>query len=1053
MNRFLLLLIIVAGNLTLYAQNTTTKGVVSDAGGEPLMGVSVSIKGVGKGRSTGVDGSYTISTSNADAILVFSYIGYKTTEEPVNGRTTINVKLATDTKTMNEVVVIGYGTVKRKELTGAISSVKGEELSKVPVQNVASALAGRIAGVQVTAADGTPGSNPSITIRGGGSITQSNEPLYVIDGIPQTNGLGFLDPMDVESMDVLKDASATAIYGARGANGVILVTTKQPKAGKLALSYDMYFGAKDITKTLPVLNPYQYTLLQYEKSLGNATEEAKFLSNYGAFADLQSLYGDKAGVNWQDQLFGGTSNSQYHKFGVGGGSKETRFNFFYSHNNDEGIMLNSGSKKNVAKLNVTHNAGKKLRVTGIVNYSDQNTFGVGTREGNTRFNQLQNVFQFRPTFGLKGTDADLIGMEEDPYLQDDSGNTLQNPIINALSQQRSSANKILNLNAAVDYELFKNITYRGLVGLRTSGTKTKIFNDSRSVNAKRSGGPNGSIAQSDRNDWNYSNTLTYSNVFNQVHKLDVLVGQEQLYSQSENFSASSNRFPDQSLGLDDLSQGVLPGIPTSFSEDEKMFSLFSRANYTYKGRYIFSASLRADGSSKFGSDNKYGYFPSGAFAWRVIEEDFMKKIPVISDLKLRLSVGVAGNNRIPNYLSQALFQSGYYPLNNENVISVGSRTLPNPDLKWEKTRTQNIGVDVGFFNQRIQLTVDAYDNRTTDLLLNADVPNLSGYSTMLINVGATSNRGIEFTLNTVNLKDAGGFSWNTTFNMGFNYNKVISLTSGNQFMYGAASWGGLQEKDYIIRVGGAVGKMFGYKSNGLYQVNEFDYNPTTKVYTLKTGIPFDANNVPKPGFLKLVDQTGDGKINSDDRVVIGNANPNFIGGMNNTFSYKGIDLSVFLNWSYGNDVYNANKLNMSQTNLDYKNAFAYVANRWMSIDAAGQRVTDPVALAALNEGKTIPLYNGAGTGLRLYDQMIEDGSFLRISNVSLGYTLPKAWLSKVKVSGARIYVTGYNLHTFTKYSGYDPEVSTANSTGLTPGVDFGAYPRTRSFVAGVNVSF
>ncbi|TZF86100.1 TonB-dependent receptor (plasmid) [Pedobacter sp. BS3] len=1058
MKLFYLLLMLIPGTGALYAQQVRVNGKVTDASGEPLIGVGVMEKGTTHGVSSDQNGNYALSVSSPNATLVFSYIGYQKSEVKVNSHSTINVTMKLEMKSMEEVVVVGYGTVKRKDLTGAVSSVKGEDLDKVPVQNVASALAGRLAGVQVNTTEGAPGADISITIRGGGSITQSNEPLYVIDGIPQTDGLSFLDPTDIESIDVLKDAAATAIYGARGANGVVLVTTKQAKAGKTAVTYDMYYGSKKVNNMLPVLDPYQYTVLQYERSLGDATKLASFTSNYGTFDQLESLYGNRAGVNWQDEVFGRSANSQYHKIGISGGDKATRFGFFYSYNNDQGTMINSGARKNVAKLTLNHTASKKLKASASVNYSQQNTFGIGSSEGNTYFNQLQNIITYRPTYGIKGSDDDLVNMDEDPILDEVSGNTLQNPLVNAESQTREVINKTLYLNGTLDYQIINHLTYRGLVGVRSYTARTNMFYDNRSVTAKRNGGPQGSINDLTRSSWNYSNTLTYSNLFNKVHKLDVLVGQEQSYLKSNYIRTTATAFPGSTLGLDNLSEAAT-FVAASGTEDEKIISFFSRVNYAYKDKYLLAASIRADGSSKFGSGNKFGYFPAVSAAWRIMQEDFMKNVKVLSDLKLRLSVGTSGNNRIDNYSSLALLTTGNYPLNNTNNVTVGANTLPNPALKWEQTRSTNIGLDVGVLNQRIQLTVDAYKNVTKDLLLNAEVPNLTGYTTMLINAGSTSNKGLEFTLSSINIRNK-DFRWTSNFNIAFNRNKVLALTSGNSFMYASSNWGVLTESDYIIRVGQPLGQMFGYQSNGLYQVDDFTYDPATKYYYLKPGIAKDPNNIvnattqsPGPGYLKLVDRTGEGSITADDRTVIGNANPKFTGGLTNTLSYKNFDLSVFLNWSYGNDVYNANKLYASQTNLDYRNTYSYVANRWISIDATGQRVTDPATLAALNGGKTVPVYNGAGTSLKFYDQMVEDGSFLRINNISLGYTIPKKVLSKIHAGNLRVYVTGYNLYTFTKYSGYDPEVSTRNSTRLTPGVDFGAYPRSRSFVAGANLSF
>ncbi len=1048
----LLLLFIISGAAVLHAQQLKVTGKVTDAAsGEPLPGVSVFEKGTGRGAVSDLKGNYTLGIASSGSVIVFTYIGYKRVETVAGSRSVINTQLQADVKTMDEIVVVGYGTVKRKDLVGAVSSVKGEDLEKAPVQDIASALAGRLAGVQVNTSEGAPGAGISITIRGGGSITQSNEPLYVIDGIPQTDGLNFLDPTDVESIDVLKDASATAIYGARGANGVVLVTTKQGKAGKTAVTYDMYYGSKEVTGMLPVLDPYQYTVLQYERSLGDAAKLASFTANYGAFDQLESLYAGRPGINWQDELFGGSANSQYHKIGISGGDKATRFGFFYSYNNDQGTMVNSGAKKNVAKLTLNHTASKKLSASANVNYSQQDTRGIGSSEGNTYFNQLQNILTYRPTYGLKGDDEDLVNMEEDPILDDVSGNTLQNPLINALSQQKQVLNKTLFMNGTLDYLIVDHLSYRGLASATNVFSKTNLFYDSRSVTAKRNGGPQGSIYDLTRSSWNYSNTLTYSNLFNEIHKLDVLVGQEQNYLKNNYVRTTATAFPQSTLGLDNLSEAAT-FVAESEKEDEKLLSFFSRVNYAFKDKYLFAASIRADGSSKFGSGNKFGYFPSVSAAWRIIQEDFMRNVSVFSDLKIRASLGTSGNNRIDNYSSLALLTTGNYPLNNSNNVTVGANTLPNPALKWEQTRSENIGLDIGVFNQRIQLTVDAYKNKTKNLLLNAEVPSLTGYSTMLINAGSTSNKGLEFTLNTLNIRNS-NFRWASNFNMAFNRNKVLGLTSGNPFMYASSNWGVLTESDYIVKVGESLGQMFGYRSAGLYQVDDFTYDAATKKYTLKEGIAYDPNNSPQPGYIKLVDQTGEGSVTADDRVVIGNANPKFTGVFTNNFSYRNFDLSVFLNWSYGNDVYNANKLYNSQTNLDYRNTYAYIGDRWISVDASGQRVTDPAALVALNEGKTVPVYNGAGTAVKFYDSMVEDGSFLRINTVSLGYTLPGKVLSKIHARKLRVYITGYNLHTFTNYTGYDPEVSTRNSTRLTPGVDFGAYPRSRSFVAGANLSF
>lgn len=1050
MKRTIFLFLLLATCKVMYGQSTiTVKGVVTDLQNLPMPGATVSEKGTKNSTVTSFDGVYQINVK-PDATLIFTFLGAKPKEEQVKNRTIINTKLLDDTNNLDEVVVVGYGTKTRKNLTGAISSVKGDELAKIPVQNVAQALQGRIAGMQVTMPDGTPGSEPSLRIRGGTSITQSNEPLYVVDGVAQTGGLGFIDPMDVESMDILKDASSTSIYGAQGANGVVLVTTKKAKGGKLTLSYDTYGGIKTIAKEIPVMNPYQYVQLMYEGVLDDPARLQKFENNYGTFNELQDLYKNRKGINWQDEVFGNAVESQYHKISISGGQNDTKYNAFYSVNDDQGIMLGSGSVKNIAKLAVTNNISKKFTVNAIVNYSNQKITGLSTQEGgNTRLNMLQNLLQYRPTIGKNGSDEDLKYLVVDP-LDNQSSPTFQSPIITIDSQKREAVNKSLNMSMQLEYYITPDLVYRGLVSYTDSSNKSKYFNDGNGIQAIRSGGPNGGVTHNISTRLNYNNVLTYSKNFGANHKFDATIGQEYIYNYAEGITATASAFPDVNLGWDKLQLGTIAGIPTTFAEDDKLLSFFGKANYSFKNRYLFSASLRADGSSKFGTENQWGYFPSASAAWRIIEEDFMRSVPVFSDLKIRLSYGEAGNNRIANYAALGIFNSGSYPLNNQVNITAFQNNLPNPYLKWEATKSTNIGFDLGFFKQRIALTTELYENRSKDLLYNTRVPASSGFKKQFQNIGATSNKGIEFTLNTVNIKND-NFIWNTTFNIAFNKTKVLSLSEGETSLITNSY---TDKNDYILQVGNPVGTMYGYVSDGLYQVSDFNYNPTLNTYTLKSGVVSD-NLVVQPGFIKFKDISGpngvpDGVINDLDRTTIGNANPKYTGGLNNTFSYKGIDLSVFLDFTVGNDIYNANVLNNSRLNFENLNSLAIYADRWTSVNAAGQRVTNPDELAALNVGKTNPVYNGNTTG-RLYSDIIEDGSFLRINNVSLGYTLPKEWLKKSKISNLRIYFTAYNLYVFTKYTGYDPEVSVLNNA-ITRGVDFSAYPRSKSFVTGLNIS-
>lgn len=1050
MKRLLLIFLFLCYLLPVSAQDGTVRGVIRDETNQPIPGVTVREKGTSNVTVSAANGTYRIKVK-AGASLQFRYLGFKPQERKVGTRTTIDVTLQDDINTLNEVVVVGYGQkTSRKELTGSISSVSGQELASVPVQNVAQALQGRVAGLQVTTDSGEPGEAPKITIRGGTSISQSNEPLYVVDGVPQTDGLNFLDPTDIESIDALKDAASTALYGARGANGVILVTTRGAKSGKTTLNYEGYIGVRKISKYLPVLTPLQYVNYIYEGNYTDPTNSDRLSRRYGTYDTFEQTYGNRPGIDWQKETMGETAMSQYHKFSIAGG-KETKYNLFYSRNINDGLLKYSGANKDIAKLMITNAIGKKAVVTGIVNYSSQYVYGSGGTEygGNARLSMLQNLLQYRPVSGKDDNDFDLINDTLDEF--DDPGNpAFQSPLIAIRSRQNQVRTRSLNANVTARYNITKKITYNGLVSFTNQFRKTSQFITAENITALRTGGPSGSISEDFIKRLSYNNVINYSNTFSKVHKLDVAIGQEYLYNYREGFGASASRFPVANNGIYDLGAGTVPGFPSSFAEDDKMFSLFTRANYSYKRRYLFSASLRRDGSSKFGSENLYGYFPAASAAWRIIEEPFMKASRVFSDLKLRVSYGTSGNNRIANYAALGVFGSGYYGLGNQVVPTVSQLNLSNPFLKWETVVQKNIGLDLGLFKQRITLTAEVYENLSKDLLYNSRIPASTGFTTQLRNIGKTSSRGVELTLNTANIRNK-DFSWNTNLNLTINRTKVLQLNGSEDFLL-STSFSSMN--DYILKVGQPVGVMYGYLSDGLYQPEDFDYNESNNTYRLKTGVLRDQAAL-RPGYAKYKDLSGpdgtpDNVIDDYDRTIIGNANPKLLGGINNTFKYKNIDLGIFLNFSLGNDIYNGNLMQNLTRAGDFNSSLAYHADRFTYIDkATGTVITDQSQLAAVNKGKTKATINGYGN--KVSDRVIEDGSFLRINNVNLGYTLPQKWIKAVKLSNARVYLTAYNLHVFTKYSGYDPEVSVLNNP-LARGLDFSAYPRGRFFVAGINVS-
>lgn len=1073
----LLLLFIVISGTHVQAQNHAVTGKVVDDQGYEAIGATVMIKGSSTGIVTNLDGIFEIEVPNPRTdVLVFSYVGMETQEVPVNGQYVINVTFEPSTVMLDEVVSIGYGTTKRRDLTGAVSSISGADIGRVPVTDVTQALAGKVAGMTVTQSDGSPGASVSIRVRGGLSITQDNEPLYVIDGFPTDDGLIGIDPGDIASIEVLKDASATAIYGARGGNGVILITTKQGSQGKPTINYDVYYGIKKMTNKMDLLSVEDFVLLEYERAmLGGASEISKFASIYGdgfvgetvnqenlynnmynIHSTINSVYGDRPGIDWQGLIFDDSNPiAQNHRINVTGGTDTNTYLASYSYSDDDGIMKDSGFKRHNLRLNYMQKMSSKLRLTTNVAYTDEETTGLGSLSEQSYFSRMQHIIQYRPTIGKNRDDMDLILYQNDPITDDDSGNQMQNPIVSIENEERARRNQILQLNANLTYELLKDLTYRGNIGYRKRMYEEDMFYQYASRQAINAGAPWGFKLFRDYNVLNYNNTLSYRKRLPNRHNLDFMLGQEYRKEDYNYLRVDARNFPKENFGLEDMSLGETPDKPQTDRNSQTLISFFGRVNYNFRDKYLATFTMRADGSSKFGTNNKWGYFPSGSVAWRINEEGFLKDLDELSNLKLRLSYGATGNNRIGTFLSLSRMNSSWQTFNNETQASYLSSQLPNPDLKWETNISRNLGLDIGLFDQRLQLVVDLYSNVTSDLLLASRVPLISGYSTTMKNIGKTRNNGIELTINTVNVQTR-DFYWETAFNISTNSNKVVALTDVDYFTTrsGWASVSEFNEDDYIIKVGDALGSMYGYKWSGLYTVDDFDYNPTTKTYTVKEGVAYDPDNYPKPGFNKFENiDDSDNVINSSDKQIIGNAAPDYYGGITNTLQYKQLDLSFSFNFSIGNDVYNANSMYFTKMNNRYRNALGSVANRFTYINDGGENVYHfPDELKAINEDNTEASIDGS-SNLKFHSNYIEDGSYLRLNNVTLGYTLPSDILSKIKISSARLYMSGYNLLLFTKYSGFDPEVNARPNGGLTPGVDWGAYPRSLNFVVGLNLTF
>ena len=1050
------------------AQSQKITGKVSDSKtGEGLPSVSVMLKGTKTGTTTNEKGEFSISIADKKSkSLIISFIGYVLQEVSIGNQSNIDVQLQEDVQMLEEVVAIGYGnSVNRRDLTSSVSSVGAKQLKDIPLTNAAEALTGRLAGVRVTTSEGAPGADIQIRVRGGGSITQDNSPIYVVDGIQVENALNFISPQDIESIDVLKDASSTAIYGARGANGVVIITTKSGKGGKTTVSYNGSAGVRQIFKKLDVMSPYNFVRWQYERGRGDTQQETSFANQYGTYESINQ-YKTITPIDWQEEVFGRQAKYQNHNVIVNGGNASTNYNLSLTANKEEGILLQSDFDRYLATFKMDHKASEKLKLGFNVRYSDQAISGGGTSGSGTKStNRLRHSVQYRPFLATANEEIDFF--DEALYVSG-GGQALINPIAITEAEYRKAYTKAINLSGYFSYNILKNLTFKTTVGFDNNDTKTNLFFSKITGTARNFASlPVASIFQQNAITINNSNTLQYTKKFNKAHDFSVLVGQEIYQNAAKSTTIETRYFPsdisaDQALanmGLGSPPTGAAQARPISNeTPPNRLFSIFGRATYGYKDKYLATVSVRSDRSSKFKYDNGALVFPSATVAWRFSEESFLKGNKFITDAKLRIGYGVAGNNRIGDLLYQQLYGvTGEYALNHNVLPGYAPVALANENLKWESNVSQNVGLDLSFLNNRFQLTLDAYKNSGQDLLLAVAIPPTSGYSSQIKNLGSTTNKGLEMQLNAYIFRKK-DFTWNANFNISTNKNTVTSLGTVSQLTRNSGWQGSDGTDDYLVKVGQPTGLMYGFVTDGYYKIEDFTYNATSTTpagfYTLKPGIAVNSvYGIPQPGMLKWKDIDGDGLVTADkDRTIIGNANPKFIGGLNNQIAYKDFDMSVFVNWVVGNDIYNANKIEMTDGSLPSLNMLKFMENRWTNISDAGVVVTDPTALAALNANATI------WSPVRvqrywLHSWAVEDGSFLRVNNVTLGYTLPNNVLKKIKVSKFRAYVTVNNLATFTKYTGYDPEVNTRRSDPLTQGVDFAGYPRAKTWVAGINLTF
>lgn len=1049
-----------------FSQETgkTVTGVVRNNNGEPLPGVSVTIKGTSTASITGSDGIYSIRVPSERTTLVFSYVGMTSQEQPVTGKNAVNIILSTAAGGLDDVVVIGYGTVRKKDATGSVAKVNVTDMQKAPVRSFEEALAGRVAGVQVSSTDGQPGDALNIIIRGSNSVTGNNSPLYVIDGFPiESPNNNVLNPAEIESIDVLKDASATAIYGARGANGVIIITTKRGKPGPSVVTYNGYYGFSNVTKRMDVMSPYDFVGMQLE--INPTLNTPIYLTGTKSLEDYRNING----TDFQNELFkrGAFSN---HYLSITGGNTNTRYTISGSLTNQDGVVIASAFKRGQGRVTLDQTVSDKFKVGINTNYTYSESNGTTPRNqtsaigGNdTRFNLLQNMWAYRPVTGNDSLDAAaaLLNEFEDPGAI--LGDARVNPISSAKNEYNRRVNNTFVANVYAEYSLTKDLKLRVTGGANLSKGRNEVFNNSKTrggsplTSQGQANGINGSLAIIESNDYVNENALTYTKRFNRNHTLTALVDYSIQYNFSRTTGFSAIKVPNEGLGMSGLDEGTVSGT-TSNSADYGLQSFLGRINYSLFNKYLFTASFRADGSSKFAPDgpNQYGYFPSGAFAWKLGEENFIKEIEAISSAKIRASYGVTGNNRIGpyDYLSRITTNTSnaYYTFGNTLTQGFNISALGNKDLKWESTGQFDLGLELGFFKDRILFEADVYRKRTYDLLLTTPIAPGSGFTSITANVGKTQNQGIEFSLNTINVKNK-TFSWNSSFNIAFNHNKILALNGSADNIISIVGGQGnalANVPGYIAKVGKPISQMYGFVYAGNYQVNDFDVLPNG-TYLLKDNVPNFAGStsaVPranqKPGDPRYADINGDGLVNDNDLTIIGDPNPIHIGGFTNNFAYKNFDLNVFLQWSYGNDVYNANRVEFEGgTPLgsgNTMNQYSTYNDRWTFNNPSNKYF------------RAFAIDGQYANGTRVTtSRVVEDASFLRLKTVQLGYNVSGRFIKKAGLKSLRAYASAQNIYTWTKYEGMDPEVNT-KGTGLTAGYDFSAYPRAMTFTFGLNVT-
>ena len=1019
-----------AQNTTPLIQSKLDGTVVDDITNQPIIGASITIKGTTHGVVTDAEGKFYFQTGQKfPYILIVSYIGYKKAEVVVDKNPVI-IHLKEERQELDELVVVGYGTQKRKDITGSVASVPKANLSQV-TSSADNLLRGAVAGVVVTQSSGRPGASSSVRIRGGNSITAGNEPLYVVDGIliyndnsnssagvsfagASLNVLSTINPADIESIEVLKDASATAIYGSRGANGVVIITTKKGTKGQDNISYQGYFGFQNISKKLDLMNASQWARLRndVQASIGQAP----------SFSDAQiEAFKTSGNYDWQSAAFRTAAPVQNHQLSFSGGDERSRYAISAGYFDQEGIVLGSDFKRISLRVNYEKNYSQTFKFGVNANYSNSVSNGVGTTGNGRTPNPLVSAVLTAPVVPIKNEDGSY-NVTNNIYATSVNGyvpnpiNDLENTI------NETKINRILT-SLFGEYKISKKLTAKVAVSGDVLNTKQNYYAPSHTTTGA---GTKGLASVGDRlvSSVLNENTLNYNTTFGENHKFSALGGYTLQYTQGEIVNAGANTFINDNNTSDALQDGVAVK-PYSEAYESVLKSWLARINYSYRGKYNLTLSARADGSSRFGSESLWGYFPSAGFSWNITDEEFANNIKGVTEAKLRITAGTTGNQEIGNYLSLASMGSVNYSFGGTLYTGLAPTRLANPDLKWEKTDQYNLGLDLSLVDRKINFVFDVYYKKTNDLLISVPVPLTSGYATVLQNIGGVENKGIEIGLTTENIKKE-NFSWNSNIVFSANRNKVVSIGNGvDQFFPVVPNGSLLQQQPVTVKVGLPLGTFWGYRTNGIFQTQE-EINTQPKINSL-------ANT--KVGDRKYVDANGDGVITALDKGDLGSSQPKFVGSFSNTISYNDFDLNFSFQGSYGGKIFNALNQQLEISTLG-TNAAATLEDRW----------------TPTNPGNEVPRASSSPLGI-VSERYVEDASFLRLKLITLGYTLPKSVSKKLGTKSVKFYVSAENLITWTKYTGYDPEVSSYEQNNLYPGIDFGSYPNSKTFISGLNVTF